>query len=69
MPARYDPGPLGGLRIGLGSRTLERAGRWLGPQDGLGALVCCRKACHKAERRVEEEGGTLTFISRPLRSR
>ena len=51
-----DPGPPvvpGGQGIGLGSRTLERAGRRLGRTgDGLGPLVCCRKACHKAKRRV-----------------
>jgi len=30
----------------------ERVGDWGGPEDGLGPLVCCRKACHKAKRRV-----------------
>jgi len=53
---RDDPGPPvvpGGQGIGLGSRTLERAGRWLGRTgDGLGPLVCCGNACHKAKRRV-----------------
>ena len=29
----------------------ERVGDWGGP-DGLGPLLCCRKACHKAKRRV-----------------
>ena len=42
-----------GQEIGLGSRNLERAGRRLGrTEDGLGPLVCCRKACDKAKRRV-----------------
>jgi hypothetical protein len=33
--------------------SLERVSDWGGP-DGLGPLVCCRKACHKAKRRVGE---------------
>ena len=46
-----DPGPPvvpGGQGIGLG----EWVGDWGGPEDGLVPLVCCRKACHKAKRRV-----------------
>jgi hypothetical protein len=54
---RDDLGPPfepGGQEIGLGPRNLERADRWLGRAgDGLGPLVCCRKECHKAKRRVE----------------
>ena len=53
---RVDPGPPvvpGGQGIGLGSRHLETVGRGLGRTgDGLGPLVCCRKACHKAKQSV-----------------
>ena len=38
------------VRVKRTSRNLERAGWWA--RDGLVPLVCCRKACHKAKRRV-----------------
>jgi hypothetical protein len=43
----------GGQEIGLGPRTSrERIGDGGGPET-VWALVCFRKACHKAKRRVE----------------